>query len=114
MKRPEDHLEDLMLNWVRWMRSGGLSQFRVTCRSVGQGFKHYDRESSYIELDLRLAKAVDAIVSVDLKAMERDAINSEYLDATWLHETEIGYVLVVAREDIRRGLKRRGVVVDDA
>lgn len=109
VKRADEHLEDLLINWVRWMESGGMSQFRVRCRSVGQGFKHFDTESAYIELDARLARSVDAIVSHDLKPLERDAINSEYLRAIWPHDISIHLVLVIARQAVREALARRNV-----
>ena len=113
-QRADERLEEMLMNWVRWMHGGGMSDFHVKCRSVGQGFKHYDTDSSYIELDARLAKAVDTIVTHDLKSLERDAINSEYLDAVWPHAVSIHPVLVIARQAVRMGLQRRSLWVDEA
>lgn len=102
-------LEWHLLNWARWMRSRGLSNFHVRAKSVGEGFTHYDTDGEYEKSDAWVAENVDAIIR-DLKRLERAALECEYLGAAWLEKIDIGLILVVAREGVRMGLNRRGIV----
>lgn len=100
-------LERILYNWANWMFSGGYSGFHVASGSVGEGFKHYDSEGEYRKADVELAKLTDAVIR-DLKRLEREAIEAEYLRREWRNAVSVHTVLVPAHESVRRGLERRG------
>ncbi len=95
-----DRLEWHFWNWSRWMRSGGIGL---------HGFTHFDTDSSYDKSDNDTAIMVDAIIR-DLKKMERDALNTQYLGAAWNNKPEfLGIVLVLAREQVQNGIRKKGL-----
>ncbi len=105
-----DRLDWHLRNWARWMSGGELCRLSVRGGHGLEGFKHYDSEGEYDKSDRDTAIQVDAVIR-DLKQMERDALNTEYLGAVWPGKPEgLGIVLVLAREQVQMGINRRGLV----
>lgn len=105
-----DRLDWHLANWARYMRTGELSRLDVRGGHGLEGFKHYDSEGEYNKSDRDTAIQVDAVIR-DLKQMERDALHTEYLGAKWPNKPEfLSVVLVLAREQVQRGINRRGLV----
>jgi len=103
-----DRLEFHLQNWASWMRSGGMSAFHVQGGQNLRGYpQHYDTEVERDKSDRDTAIQVDAIIR-DLKKMERDALNTEYLGHEWPNNPDfLGIVLVLAREQVQAGITRR-------
>ncbi len=106
---PKLWVQRILYNWAQWMFSGGYSEFHVRSLSIGEGFTHYDSDGEYQKADVALAKLTDAVIR-DLKAMEREAIEAEYLRRTWMRAVSIHPVLVIAHEAVRMGLQRKGFI----
>ena len=102
-----DRLEAHLLNWARWMRTGGRAEFHVGAGNGLEGYKHYDTEGERFKSDQLSAVMVDTIIR-DLKQMERDALNTEYLGAQW-RNTDFAFTvaLVLAREQVQIGINRK-------
>lgn len=109
-KREYLWVERVLYNWANWMFTGGYADFQVRARSVGEGFKHYDSDGEYHKADVDLARITDAVIR-DLKRLEREAIEAEYLRREWRNGVSVHTVLVLAHESVRRGLERRGILL---
>lgn len=105
-----DPLEALIENWAQWCSRGGLQHMHVRAGSVGQGFKHYDTEGGYIELDIANARTVDAIIWGDLTPLERAAVSVTYLGGVWSWLLDIERVLDRAKGQVRVGCVRKGLL----
>jgi hypothetical protein len=106
-KRKQLWLQRILYNWAIWKKTGGMGNFHVRAGSVGEGFTHHDTDSAYDKHDLFMGQTTDAVIR-DLKALERDAIEAEYLERVWAHTVSVHHVLVIAHEAVRLGLKRKG------
>ena len=105
-----DRLDWHLENWARWQRAGGYAEFHVGASGGLRGFTHYDTESERDKSDAKTADIVDAIIR-DLKPMERDALNTEYLGVKWTNtEFALTVALVLAREQVQLGINRRGIL----
>jgi hypothetical protein len=105
-KRKQLWLHRILYNWSLWKKTGGMGHFHVRAGSVGECFTHYG-ETDYDKHDRQMGQIVDAVVR-DLKPIERDAIEHEYLERMWSHSLDIHRVLVIAHEAVRMGLARKG------
>jgi hypothetical protein len=111
--RKEDRVEWHALNWARYMRTGTASGLGMPrSASGGIGVSHSaDFDQLADAADVVAAKAVDAIISHDLKPLEAKAMKCEYLGEKWLRDDmDMGLVLVIAKEGLMRGLNRKGIV----
>jgi hypothetical protein len=99
-------LERRLYNWAVWWRMSRNTEFHVRARSLGQGFTHYG-ETDYHMVDVKEAIQTNSAVH-DLKRLEFDAIECEYLKCEWKHSVPVAPVLAVAHEAVRMALKRRG------
>ena len=106
-KRRQVWLERILYNWSTWMWTGGYTQFVVGAGSIGEGFRHYDSDGEYQKADVELARLTDAVIR-DLKRLEREAIEAEYIRRPWTSAISVHAVLVLAHESVRKGLERRG------
>jgi hypothetical protein len=106
-KQKQLWLERILYNWALWKKSGGMGHFHVRAGSVGEGYTHHDTDGAYAKHDVFMGQTTDAVIR-DLKALEKDAIHSEYLGDKWDHSVSIHHVLVIAHEAVRMGLKRKG------
>lgn len=107
---PGDRVEWHLLNWRDWMYSGQYAGLRLPGRASGMGYSHgADVDQLGDIADRTAARAVDAIIR-DLKPLEQKALRCEYLAEEWTSPTPHELVLVLAREAVRAGLDRRGIV----
>lgn len=103
-----DRLEWHLQNWRRLMESGGYSEFKIGKMGL-VGFTHYgDEETNNSISDYRTARMCDAVVR-GLRPMEQDALETNYLGHKWLYPQDLGTVLVLAREGVAMGLRKRGI-----
>jgi hypothetical protein len=78
--------------------------------SGGIGVSHsMDFDQMADNADNTIASWVDSIIR-GLGALEQKALRVEYLGEKWTSPTEIELVLVLAREGVRAGLDRKGIV----
>jgi len=105
--RVDWHLE----NWKRYMFTGQYVGLSAPGRaSGGIGISHTaDFDQLADQADRVLARAVDAIIR-DLRPLEQKALRCRYLHETWCSPHPLGAVVLVARESVRMGLNRRGIV----
>lgn len=106
-----DRVDFHLFNWARWMRSGGTAILGIPGRAcAGMGISHSaDFDQLADQSDRVAAKAVDAVIR-DLKPLEAKAIRCSYLGEDWTAKEQEGAVLVIAKESVRMGLNRRGIV----
>lgn len=110
--RKEDRVEWHLLNWARYMRTGKSSGMGMPrCASGNIGISHSADFDQLADIaDVIAAKAVDGILSHDLKPLEYKAIKCDYLGEKWPSVLDMGLVLVVAKEALMRGLNKKGIV----
>lgn len=104
-----DRLEDVLRNWARWMRTGGLSCLDHPSSSSGIGYSHGLTFDDLMD-DAQRNEAIIADGSMrDLSSIEREALHWAYLEASWVREYPNPHAaLVVAKEAVRLSMKRRG------
>lgn len=111
-KQKQLWLERILYEWGVWKATGGLAEFHVRSRSIGENFTHYG-ETDYQPHLIFMSRMTDAVIN-DLKPLERQAIYCEYLKAKsgkeipWTSNLPIGPILVMAHESVRMGLRRKG------
>lgn len=107
----DERLEFHLWNWQRWMRTGAFSDLGLPGRACGgMGISHSaDFDQLADQADRVAAKACDAVIR-NLKPLEQKAIRCAYLGEEWTSVLPEGAVLVVAKEALRIGLNRRGIV----
>lgn len=97
-------------NWRRWMMSGDFAELGLPGRSSGMGYSHSaDFDQLADQADKVAARACDAVIR-GLKPLEAKAIRCAYLEEEWVSLLNEAAVLVVAKESVRLGLNRRGIV----
>lgn len=105
----EAKLEELLENWARWMKSGGIREHNVSSRSVGQGFTHYG-ETDYTGLDIANARTVNAVMG-DLTHFERGAVNVTYLGGRWIWAgRSMQDELFEAKKKLKAGCEKKGIL----
>jgi hypothetical protein len=106
----EDRVEFHLFNWAKWLRGSGMRLGYPSRASGGIGISHSaDFDQMADNADNTIASWVDAIIR-GLGNLEQKALRVEYLGERWTSPTEIGLVLVIAREGVRAGLDRKGIV----
>lgn len=107
----DDRVEFHLDNWSRWMRTGGYTGLSAPHRaSGGIGISHTADFDQLADIaDMQSAKACDAVIR-GLRPLEQKAIRCAYLGEEWTSVLQEGAVLVVAKEAVRLGLNRRGIV----
>lgn len=105
--RVEWHLQ----NWKRYMFTGQYAGLGHSGRaSGGIGISHSaDFDQLADQADRVLARTVDAIIR-DLKPLEQKALRCRYLYEDWTDSREMALFVVLAKEGVRLGLNRKGVV----
>jgi hypothetical protein len=108
---PEDRVEWHLYNWARFMRTGSYDILGMPGRACGgMGISHSaDFDQLADQADRAAARTCDAVIR-DLKPLEQKAIRCAYLGEMWESPLQEGAVLVVAKEAMRIGLNRRGIV----
>lgn len=104
----EDRLEAILENWAQSMRSGtGVDGYNHESSGfVGGGYMG-DFDDMVQAADRRLAAATNTVID-DLTPVERCAIHHRYLRSLFRFR-DYERTLIAAKENVRRGLKRRGV-----
>ena len=105
----EAKLERLLHNWATWMHTGGMPEFRLVAKSLGENFTNYGDTDYLSAVDIPTARTVNAIMG-DLTALERAAINVTYLGGVWSWGRDINYVLNLALGALREGCIRKGIL----
>lgn len=109
--QPEIRVEFHLENWSVWQRAKRIpDEFHVTGGDNLQGYKHYDTEGGYLAADAITAEAMDALITGDLKRLEREAIYAAYLDCVWGSKLSFGACLVVAKQHLRTLMSNHGIV----
>jgi hypothetical protein len=106
-----DRVDFHLFNWARYMRTGSYAGLSLPGRAcAGMGISHSaDFDQLADQSDRVAARAVDAIIR-DLKPLEAKAIRCSYLGEEWTSKLQEAAVLVVAKESVRAGLARKGMV----
>lgn len=107
----DERVEFHLYNWARWMRSGSYAGLGMPGRAcAGMGISHSADFDQLADIaDRTAAKACDAVIR-NLKPLEQKAIRCAYLGEEWTSVLQEGAVLVVAKEALKMGLDRRGIV----
>jgi hypothetical protein len=111
--RAEDRVLWHLSNWKLHMQPHLMEERNLGApkrASGGIGISHTaDFEQLADNADRVVADWIDAII-LDLPAIEQKALRCEYLYEKWESRTPIHLVLVLARESVRRGMDKRGIV----
>ena len=104
----DKRLDWLLDNWAEWMRAGrfgrGLPTKSPGLRSTGAS----DSDDHLVGIDLRLARAMDAIID-SLPLAERTVIHHTRLASVWRLRVDIYETLASARRQIRELMRKRRV-----
>lgn len=107
----DDRVEWHLLNWRRWMQTGEFAGLGLSGRaSGGIGISHSaDFDQLADGADRNVAKMVDAIIR-GLKPLEQKALRCRYLHEDWTSPLPMAHIVVIAKEALRLGLNKRGIV----
>ena len=107
----DDRVEWHLWNWRRWMQTGEFAGLGHSGRaSGGIGISHTaDFDQLADQADRTVAKSVDAVIR-GLKPLEQKALRCRYLHEEWTSILQQAQIVIVAKESLRLGLNRRGIV----
>jgi hypothetical protein len=103
-------LDNALGAWSEWMRRGSIARGFPT-RTPGIRYRNAsDFDELVVEVDVRLARAVDAVVD-DMPARLRSALSVRYLRCVWYgNPDDLPDALSEARTALGDALRRRGVL----